>query len=64
MTDFMPGDIVKHIVGMPGPDIDVATIVAKRDDGNYSIRFQVWGEGKWYDGIGIPGKQVIGGIFK
>lgn len=64
MTDFNPSDIVHHIVGLPGPDLDKATIVAKRDDGNYDIKFQVWGEGAWFDGVGIANRNVIGGIFK
>ena len=64
MIEFKPGDIVRHIVGWPGPDFDQATIVAKRDDGNYDIRFQVYGQGAWCDAVGIPGRDGIGGIFK
>lgn len=64
MDTFETGEVVRHIVGLPGPDVDIATIVEKRDDGNYDIRFQVYGEGKWFDGIGIPNRMVIGGIFK
>jgi hypothetical protein len=61
--EFKPGDVVRHIVGLPGPDIDVATIVAKRDDGNYDIKFQVYGQGEWFRAVGFPRRNAIGGIF-
>jgi hypothetical protein len=64
MIDFKPGDIVHHIVGLPGPDLDKATIVAKRDDGNYDIKFQVYGQGEWFNEVGFPNGNRIGGIFK
>jgi hypothetical protein len=64
MTEFKPGETVRQIVGMPGPDYDLAEIVAKRDDGNYDIRFQVYGDGKWFDGVGVPDRNGIGGIFR
>ena len=59
-----PGDTVLHIVGMPGPDLDEATIVSANNDGTYIIMYQVWGQGPWYYGIGYPNRQSIGGIFK
>lgn len=63
-AEFKPGEVVDHIVGLPGPDIDKATIIRKRDDGNYDIKFQVWGSGPWYEGVGKPYQNVIGGIWK
>jgi hypothetical protein len=59
-----PGDKIYHIVGLPGPVIDIAYVVSKNNDNTYNIKFQVWGTGLWYTGVGYPNERRIGGIFK
>mgnify|MGYP001194451377 FL=1 len=55
---------------MTAPHMNIETEVRElfsakmRDDGTYAIRFQVYGDGPWHDGIGIPNECKIGGIFK
>lgn len=61
---MQPGDKVYHIVGMPGFDLDIAYIVSKNSDDSYTIRYQVYEQGPWYEGIGYPNERRIGGIFK
>jgi len=58
MTDqleFFPGEKAKWIVGFPAD---------MNEDGSYNVRFQVYGRGKWYEGIGYPGAAKCGGLFK
>jgi len=38
--------------------------VSKNEDGSYNVRFQVYGRGKWYEGVGHPGSDKCGGLFK
>jgi hypothetical protein len=59
-----PGDKVYHIVGMPGPDLDIAYVVSKNSDDSYTICYQVYEQGPWYEGVGHLNKYGIGGIFK
>jgi hypothetical protein len=66
MTDqleFSPGEKAKWIVGFPA-DMDNCEIVSKNEDGSYNVRYQVYGAGKWYDGVGYPGSTKCGGLFK
>lgn len=49
--EYAPGDRVKWIVGMPGIDLDEATIVTRNADGAYTVRYQVYGKGLWHEGV-------------
>lgn len=47
VTAPMPGDFVAWVVGMPGPDIDYALCIDRKDD-KALLRFQVWQQpGPW-----------------
>lgn len=63
-TTFKPGEVVRMIVGLPGPDLDDATILFVNPDGTYAVKFQVYGQGPWHEGVGYPNERRIGGIFK
>ena len=61
--EFIVGEKAKRIVGYPS-DMDNCEIVSKNEDGTYKVRFQVYGSGPWYEGIGYPNQHRGGGLFK
>lgn len=61
--EFQPGEKAQWIVGFPA-DMDNCEIVSKNEDGSYNVRYQVYGSGKWYKGVGYPGANKCGGLFK
>lgn len=48
---FKVGEIALQEVGFPGPDLDDCTILEYLGDGEYKIKFQVYGSGPWHEGI-------------
>jgi hypothetical protein len=66
MTDaleFTAGEKAQWIVGFPS-DMDNCEVISKNADGTYNVRFQVYGSGPWYEGVGYPGQNRGGGLFK
>lgn len=49
-TESIPaGTVVQWIVGMPGPDCDMALVVKCYGPGSHRVRFKVWGEGSYFE---------------
>ena len=48
MIDPEVGDFVGWIVGWPGPDIDHALCIGRKE-GKAKIRYQVYREGPWHE---------------
>lgn len=46
---FSPGTIVQRTVVWPGPKCDDALVVRCLGPGHHVIRFQLWGEGDWFE---------------
>jgi hypothetical protein len=66
MTDdleFSAGEKARWIVGFPA-DMDNCEIVGKNPDGTYAVRYQVFGSGPWFEGVGYPNSPKMGGLFK
>ena len=46
---FKVGEKCLWVVGMPGPDVDDCEIIADIGDGTYRIRYQVYGQGEFFE---------------
>lgn len=62
---FEVGEVALHVVGLPGPDMDECTILEYVGDGQYKIKFQVYGVGKWHENTASDvGGQFCGRLVK
>lgn len=48
--EIAPGTVVQRIVGMPGPDCDMAIVTKCYGPGQHQIMYQVYGDGPFFFG--------------
>lgn len=62
---FEIGDKCTWVVGMPGADVDTCEIIADNGDGTYQIKYQVYGQGEFFERTAYSGgKFAVGRLLK